>query len=329
MSSEFERALHGADDRIKLLSLAGGGFLGLYTALVLEYLEEPLKKRSSDARLCQVFKLVAGTSVGGLLALGIAFGLPASELVKVLQEVGRQTFKPRILPNLMGMLWGPIYKPDAIASAIADKIGAEKKLNQAKIPVVVPALNLTLNRLEVFRGIPGEQQGSDIRVIDVALATMAAPMYFPAHKIGELLYADGGLVANCPDLIALKFAHELGFRDTTRWHLMSIGTTLAPSSFSTDTHGALGLLGWLRHDLRLLRTAMQSQMLHVRDLALTGLGDKTAYVCIDAFQTSEQSEYLKIDSADPESMKTIQRLFEATLSDSSIGLEAVRLHWVG
>ena len=51
----------------RILSLAGGGYLGLYTACVLAELEaragEPLARR---------FDLIAGTSVGGILAIGLA-----------------------------------------------------------------------------------------------------------------------------------------------------------------------------------------------------------------------------------------------------------------
>jgi len=53
---------------LRVLSLAGGGFLGLYTAVVLEGLEEragkPLGRR---------FDLLAGTSIGGLLSLALAY----------------------------------------------------------------------------------------------------------------------------------------------------------------------------------------------------------------------------------------------------------------
>jgi len=59
--------------KVRVLSLAGGGFLGLYTAAVLEGLEarvgEPLGRR---------FDLIAGTSIGGLLALALAYEVPMS-----------------------------------------------------------------------------------------------------------------------------------------------------------------------------------------------------------------------------------------------------------
>src|SRR5689334_377836 len=61
-----------SDDKpFRILSLAGGGYLGLYTACVLTELEErigePLGRR---------FDLIAGTSVGGILAIALAFETP-------------------------------------------------------------------------------------------------------------------------------------------------------------------------------------------------------------------------------------------------------------
>src|SRR5687767_15146692 len=79
---------------VRVLSLAGGGFLGLYTAVVLQELEaqagEPLARR---------FDLIAGTSVGGLLALALAYEVPMDRLVKLFYEHGTKIFSGRALPS--------------------------------------------------------------------------------------------------------------------------------------------------------------------------------------------------------------------------------------
>ena len=83
-----------ATDRpLRVLSLAGGGFLGLYTAVVLEALEaragEPLARR---------FDLLAGTSIGGLLGLALAYEIPMARLVRLFTEHGRQCFRAARCP---------------------------------------------------------------------------------------------------------------------------------------------------------------------------------------------------------------------------------------
>ncbi len=54
-----------------ILSLSGGGFLGLYTVSVLAGLEE-----ETGQPLARRFELLAGTSVGGIIALGLAAEIP-------------------------------------------------------------------------------------------------------------------------------------------------------------------------------------------------------------------------------------------------------------
>ena len=54
----------------QILSLSGGGYLGLYTITVLTKLERGLGRP-----LASCFDLLAGTSVGGIIALGLGLGL--------------------------------------------------------------------------------------------------------------------------------------------------------------------------------------------------------------------------------------------------------------
>ena len=106
-------------DRHAKLSQAGGGFLGLYTAAVLAALEaevgEPLGRR---------FDLIAGTSIGGVLALVLAFEIPMSRLVALFTEFGPAVFSKRALPesafgrliDLTRSVGGPKYSGAALRS---------------------------------------------------------------------------------------------------------------------------------------------------------------------------------------------------------------------
>ena len=53
----------------QILSLSGGGYRGLYTVRVLEALEAKARRP-----LTEVFDVIAGTSVGGLIAVALALG---------------------------------------------------------------------------------------------------------------------------------------------------------------------------------------------------------------------------------------------------------------
>lgn len=315
------------DRREKLLSICGGGFLGLYSALILEYLEALLiGPDDTEGKLHRVFQVVAGTSVGGILALGIAFRVPARELVKIIVETGTATFARPHRYKRIALLKGSLYSPQQIAERLEAVIAPRKYMNEVSVPVVIPALNLTSNKVELFKGGPG-QEGAGLRVVDVAMATSAAPLYFPAAKIGGLLYADGGLVANAPDLIALHRANELRLR-LDRLHLLSIGTTMTPSSFITDQEQNLGLLGWMKDDLRLLQHTMNGQMHLARLLARSALQYDNRYVCIDIEQADAEKKLLKLDSASDEAQALIRNLFQRTVNDTSLQLERFRRDWI-
>lgn len=70
MSAEPDPAFP-ADGAFRILALSGGGYLGLYTAALLAILEERVGEP-----LGRHFDLVGGTSVGGILAIGLAYELP-------------------------------------------------------------------------------------------------------------------------------------------------------------------------------------------------------------------------------------------------------------
>lgn len=75
----------------RILALSGGGYRGLYTAELLKRIEadnngEPLARR---------FDLIAGTSIGGILALALACEIPASKLVELFETHGPTIFRRR------------------------------------------------------------------------------------------------------------------------------------------------------------------------------------------------------------------------------------------
>lgn len=74
----------------QILSLSGGGYLGLYTASVLAKLEE-----QSGRRIVDMFDLLAGTSIGGIIALGLAAGTSAAEIRDAFLENGEAIFGKR------------------------------------------------------------------------------------------------------------------------------------------------------------------------------------------------------------------------------------------
>ena len=71
----------------QILCLSGGGYLGLYTASVLAELENQL-----GGPIAAYFDLLAGTSVGGIIALGLAAETPASDIKESFESNGSRIF---------------------------------------------------------------------------------------------------------------------------------------------------------------------------------------------------------------------------------------------
>ncbi|WP_305806975.1 patatin-like phospholipase family protein, partial [Stenotrophomonas sp. YIM B06876] len=77
--------------RVKVLSLSGGGYRGLFTAQVLERLEADIRAAQtgqSPPPFGERFDLIAGTSIGGILATGLSCGVSGAQLVAALKASG-------------------------------------------------------------------------------------------------------------------------------------------------------------------------------------------------------------------------------------------------
>ncbi len=304
-----------ATDRpLRVLSLAGGGFLGLYTAVVLEALEA-----QAGAPLARRFDLLAGTSIGGLLALALAYEIPMRRMVRLFTEHGPAVFSSRALPSgavsrlfdLSRSVLGPKYSGEALREGLQADFG-DKRLADALHPVVVPAVDVGLCQTKVFKTPhgPASQGDGSLRAVDVALAACAAPAYFPSVRIGHHLYADGGLFAVAPDQVALhELEHFMGV-DPDRVSMLSIGTATAHYRPAQGVCEDTGAVGWLS-DGRLVLTLISVQQQHVQAMVEDRLGDR--YLRLDADWPADAC--LGIDVATRQAVHTLSALARKTLED--------------
>jgi hypothetical protein len=81
--------------KVRILSIDGGGIRGVIPATILNYIEKTLQNKTGnlDARLCDFFDLIVGTSTGGYLNLSEDSGLPmtAEEVLYILINQGRES----------------------------------------------------------------------------------------------------------------------------------------------------------------------------------------------------------------------------------------------
>lgn len=300
------------EKEFRILALSGGGYLGVYTATLLAALEdwvgEPLGRR---------FDLIAGTSVGGILAVALAYELPMRKLLMLFLERGSQVFSPRALPkgtvsrliDLTRSVTGPKYDGTALRAALTEFFG-DVRLDQALHDLVIPSVNVTLCQTKVFKTPHGEASKGDerVRAVDVAMATCAAPAYFPSVPIGGQLFADGGLFSVAPDQVALHEAeHFLGVH-ARNVRMLSMGTGTLGYQPAHGISEDVGAVGWLS-DGRLLLTLIAVQQQHIQAMMEDRLGPR--YMRLDA--TWPTGAGLGIDVATVESARKLVEMALTTI----------------
>ncbi len=188
----------------KILSIDGGGIKGLYSSKILEHLEDQVKSPLSD-----YFDLISGTSTGGLIAMALSLKVPAREIVSFYKTEGPLIFKntlpfSRRLRFLQQLLIQSKYSAKNLKSSL-EKIFNDKKISDSNNLLCIPSFNVTTGSNRVFKYDHEALIGTDNNrsMVDVGLATAAAPTYFPLHKIGNPYFVDGGIWANNPALCGL------------------------------------------------------------------------------------------------------------------------------
>lgn len=208
-------------NRFQILSLDGGGIKGLFSAAILAHLEEDLNINVSD-----YFDLIVGTSTGGIIALGLGSGMRPREIVHFYVEKGAAIFPSTRLTQVRKW-WRNKYNAFPLEKALKDCFG-EKLLGESKKRIVIPSYNIGKNDVYLFKTPHHERLTRDFKVPmwKVALATSAAPTYFPIFTgVNHIRLVDGGFWANNPTMVGIAEAvSTLGQSLENIW-VLSLGTT--------------------------------------------------------------------------------------------------------
>jgi len=219
----------------------------------------------------------------------------------------------------------PRYSTDPLRKAITSLIGRDATLGDALHPVTIPAVNLTLGRPQVFKTRHREEYVRDHRykAVDIALATSAAPTFFELAEIDGSFYADGGLFANAPDLMAIHEAEHFFRVPVTAQRLLSIGTTAKSYSISLSAGRNFGIGDWME-DQRLFSVIISAQQQFAHHEVVHRLGDR--YLRLDKEPSHEQAKDLGLDVATDVAKRTLTALAKKTATDAiGNGLLAVYL----
>jgi uncharacterized protein len=195
----------------QVVCIDGGGIRGLIPCMVLAELEARAKKPC-----CELFDLISGTSIGGILAALLATGHKAEDAKKFFFQDGPIIFRKRWWRS-HGFL-APRYPALPIERVLKRTFG-DLTLKDCKTNLLVISINLLNQQPYFFNNfMPGF---SNFKLWQVCRATSAAQTYFPAFKLDDMIMWDGGCVANNPSLCALASASKLWGREEIK--MLSLG----------------------------------------------------------------------------------------------------------
>lgn len=269
------------DRPFNILSVDGGGICGILPASILAELETRFRGGRSVAAH---FDMIAGTSTGGIIALGLAHGLTARAIQTFYLERG-----PLIFPesNALGRSLRRFrrYRRYVYDSRVLEeellRIFGDTPFGDARTRLCIPSFEGTHGEPWIYKTPhhPDYKKDRVERMVKVGLATSAAPTYFKAVPNNGYIMVDGGLWANNPIMNAVTDALTCFDVDRSQIRVLSLGC--GETSFKVSPSRAVGgMLQW--RDV--IRVAMRAQSLNALGQSYLLLG-KENVVRLDVAET--------------------------------------------
>lgn len=232
-----------------ILSIDGGGIRGIIPAMILAEIEQLTGKPAH-----QNFDLLAGTSTGGMIALGLCKDngqggaeKSAADLVAMYEDHGKEIFSRSFwqgVSSVAGLL-DEKYSEEGLEEVLGDFF-ADTPLSNALCPVVITSYDIE-NRHPLFLK-SWKHEHKSVLMRDAAKATSAAPTYFePARiRVGDeyRVLVDGGVFINSPAVSAYAEARRI-FPDEDEFFLLSLGTGELTRSIAYEEAKGWGKAEWL------------------------------------------------------------------------------------
>lgn len=278
-------------DRLQILSLDGGGIKGLFSAAVLAKLEDDLHVTITDH-----FDLIVGTSTGGIIALALGLGIKPREIVQFYVEKGPKIFKSPLGINRIRHWFQHKFSQTPLRASLQECFG-DKRLADSKKRLVIPSYNLGEDDVYLFKTPHHERLKRDFKtpMWKVALATSAAPTFFPTFKdVDSIRLIDGGVWANNPSMVGIVEAVSMLGTPLQAISIFSLGT----SDAVVQRQGRLnwgGKILWVNSAVDVI---MRGQSLGVHKQALHLLGEE---------------KVKRLDPKVPETLFALDRLTTAEL----------------
>lgn len=236
----------------KILSIDGGGIRGVIPAMVLAEIERRTGRPIADS-----FDLVAGTSTGGILALGLAKpgadGRPeytAADLLRLYEAEGAKIFHRDPWHRIWAVenLLDEKYPSEGVERVLSRYFG-KTTMSEALVEILVTSYDIERRRPYMFkRDRAISEPGRNWLMRQAARATSAAPTYFEPASIKSsggqtMALVDGGVYANNPAMCGYVEARRL-WRAEQSFCVVSLGTGELTRPIPYDEAKGWGLAKW-------------------------------------------------------------------------------------
>jgi uncharacterized protein len=277
----------------KILAIDGGGIKGLYSSTILEHLEEKYNCNLSD-----YFDLICGTSTGGLIALALSLNIPAKEVSAMYLNKGSTIFPRRGIWR--HLFWKGKYS-DAPLKKVLQEIFGDRKISESKNLLCIPTYSITDARPWVFKYDHQEghlKRDNKAMYVDVALATSAAPTYFPVTEIpyfDSKQFIDGGVWANNPTFVGVLEALTYFVGEKKEYKslmVLSVSSLVKSNGMPTGTPRHKSVIGWRQNLLETFFIGQNSFTNYIMDNLKHTTNVDIKYVRIPSETISAKQEHL-------------------------------------
>jgi patatin-like phospholipase/acyl hydrolase len=312
----------------RILSIDGGGTRGIIPAIILASMEERTGKP-----ICQLFDLIAGTSTGAILALGLTKPNSSGEPEFTARDLCK--LYEREIPNIFrnpqswwGNLLTPKYRSFVFQQVLKTAFG-ECRLKSALTDVLIPCFDIDHRLPYMFNTRSAEQQAQyDFPMRDVALAASASPTLFypvriPRSEDGEsMCLVDGGVFANNPAINALAEIKSVPSGKNDQCFMVSLGTGKSQRPLSDELLSLWGYVQWSRPMLDLVMDSISESVHEQMNHLLPASHDRHYYrLQVDLPQSIDPA----IDNASSKNMRALSHAAQIFCSDRKSGQELSRV----
>ncbi len=211
--------------QFKILSIDGGGIRGIIPCRILQFIENQTRPVS------KAFDLIAGTSTGGIIALGLTIpndlgrnAYSATQMLELYTKFGKIIFEKRYEKDLLSKFLSLIsdtvntltlhnFDHTGLENLLKEKFG-DTLLSKAITNVLITSYEIQKGKTFYFQSRLAKKTASeDISIREIARSTSAAPTYFMPSIVkyegSDQAFVDGGVFANNPSVLAYGEAKEL------------------------------------------------------------------------------------------------------------------------